>query len=270
MRRYDDVIIGADLDGTLYENQNNIPKQNLLKIKEFTDNGGKFAIATGRGIEAARALAKLLPTDTPAIVNNGHTLYDYKNEREIYSLSLPENLKEIVFDVLKRFKNVAVEIYSGCDLYVMNINETLLRHLNYEKVDYINACICDVDELKWNKVLLTDKKEGIDKVRDYLMKKPHDGLEFVNTSELYLEAVIAGVTKGTALLRLAEHFGIPRENTFSIGNFYNDIGLLQSAAHSAVVKGTPGDVAKYADLVCDKTADEGAVAEYIGFVENSF
>ena len=47
MAKFDNILIATDLDGTLYENQNFIPQINLDKIKYFTDNGGKFTIATG-------------------------------------------------------------------------------------------------------------------------------------------------------------------------------------------------------------------------------
>lgn len=270
MRKYENVLIGSDLDGTLYENQNNIPRENLLAIEQFVANGGKFAIATGRGIEAAREIAGFLPSDTPAIVNNGHTLYDYKKDEIIWTRSLPNDIKPLLSRILRENGSTAAEIYSGRSLYVINPNQTLIDHLKYEKVGYINACISDVYALEWNKVLLTDEKKRIDRVRERISGERFDGFEFVNTSELYLEAVISGVTKGTALLKLAEYYNIPFENTFSIGNYYNDIGLLESACHSAAVSGTPPEVARYADYICRNTAEQGAVAEYIRLIEQRF
>lgn len=262
MPDYSNILIATDLDGTLYENQNNIPRENLDAIRYFTENGGHFAIATGRGIEAARVVAEKLPTKTPSIVNNGHTLFGFANDKFIANKSLPDTAKITLSKILDKY-NVAAEIYSGKDLYVINPNKALIDHLTYEKVNYNNTCISDIFELKWNKVLITDQKKDIDIVRKELENQTFDGFDFVDTSSIYVEMVIKGVTKGTALCDLAEYLNIPLQNTYSIGNFYNDIGLLQSAAHSAVVKDTPKDVAIYADYICERTADGGAVAEYI-------
>ena len=270
MARFDNVIIAADLDGTLFENHNSIPQANLDIIKYFTDNGGKFVIASGRGIDAARSVYDLLPTKTPAIVNNGHTLFDYENDSIIKSHPLPTSAKDAVIELYNNNPTISAEIYSKRAIYVVNPNRVLKNHLDYVGIDYICTCFSDIYALEWNKALMTDEKQSIDNVRKQAFAKTYEDFEFVDTSELFLEMVGKGISKGTALLELADYYGIPHQNTFSIGNYYNDIGLLECACESAVVKNTPDDVAKYASYICEKTANDGAVAEFMESILKRF
>ena len=270
MAKFDNILIATDLDGTLYENQNFIPQINLDKIKYFTDNGGKFTIATGRGIEAARFITNSIKLTAPAIVNNGHTLYDYQTESAIYNKSLPKSAKEELQRVLNKYPNIAAEIYCDRVLYVINPNKTLINHLEYTKVKYNNTCISDVFELKWSKVLITDEFENIEKVRSDLQNMSFDGFKYIKTTDLYHEMIIDGITKGTTLLKLADYYNIPYENTFAIGNYYNDIELIESAGCGAVVSNTPEDIKSRADFICKNTAENGALAEFIDYIESRF
>ena len=46
--RYQDVAIFSDLDGTLFDCHGKISQKNSDAIHRFTDEGGLFAVSTGR------------------------------------------------------------------------------------------------------------------------------------------------------------------------------------------------------------------------------
>ena len=70
-RKFDGYVIVSDLDGTLLDNNKNISKENLEAINYFTENGGKFTVATGRVIEATEEYLSKIEINFPIIVYNG-------------------------------------------------------------------------------------------------------------------------------------------------------------------------------------------------------
>ena len=52
----------------------------------------------------------------------------------------------------------------------------------------------------------------------------------------------AGCSKGTALLRLAEGWGIAREEMMAIGDNWNDVSMLEIAGHPVLMENAPDDL----------------------------
>ena len=62
-------------------------------------------------------------------------------------------------------------------------------------------------------------------------------IELVSADEQYLELLPNGVGKEQAMLRAADMLGIERDKIYAAGNYYNDVGMLDSARLSC----TPED-----------------------------
>ena len=48
--RLNEILVVSDIDGTLLEAGFGIPKENIETIERFTNLGGRFTLASGRGI----------------------------------------------------------------------------------------------------------------------------------------------------------------------------------------------------------------------------
>ena len=88
MKPLEGYLLVADLDGTLYKNQNFIPKVNLKAIEKFEELGGKFTICTGRGINTTEFISEEIRFNCPLIVNGGHTFYDFYKDKSVFSVNL--------------------------------------------------------------------------------------------------------------------------------------------------------------------------------------
>jgi len=64
-------VIYSDLDGTMLNEQSEIPPRNLAAVRRFQAQGGLFGIATGRLPDRAWTFAQALSVDLPAIFGNG-------------------------------------------------------------------------------------------------------------------------------------------------------------------------------------------------------
>lgn len=77
-------ILFADIDGTLLNDQKEIPKENMTAIQKALDLGHYVVVATGRPLDSAKAVAKdlgLMMQGCYLIAYNGAIVYDCGNEK---------------------------------------------------------------------------------------------------------------------------------------------------------------------------------------------
>ena len=79
----------------------------------------------------------------------------------------------------------------------------------------------------------------------------------------YLEYCPVAATKGMGVKKLCDFLHIPIEASVAAGDERNDIAMLQMAGISAVPANAYSQVFTYADYVCQKDNNEGAIGEII-------
>lgn len=270
MKSFNDYLIVTDLDGTLYKRQNDIPKVNIDAINKFVSMGGKFAVATGRGIEATRFITEAIDIPNPIIVNNGHSIYDFNNEKIVYNVYLPDSIKLFVKKIVEKFPSAGVELYSDRKLYVLSNNHVITEHLEYEHVSFEKISFDELENIKLSKLLIADDEDVLLNIIEYA--KSLEGDEFssasfktIRTSRLFLEGVCKSINKGTAVHELVKVLNLSGEHVFTIGNFYNDMELVQSA-FGAWIKDTPNELLPFGKYVTSKTCAEGGFAEFLEYI----
>ena len=102
MGKFDGVLLASDFDNTILNTERPrrtgcpippISQRNVEALRYFMDNGGRFAVATGRALPAFRMFAEQVPMNAPAVVCNGGALYDFKTERYLETMELPETIR---------------------------------------------------------------------------------------------------------------------------------------------------------------------------------
>ena len=91
-----DILLVSDLDGTLIGDAFQVPERNQIALRRFQQEGGRFAIATGRALDSAARYAHLTSPNAPCIVLNGTMIYDFDHSKILWEHPLPPNAKEYV------------------------------------------------------------------------------------------------------------------------------------------------------------------------------
>ena len=89
MQSLENTMLITDLDGTLLPASKEISVADAAAISQFRAKGGKFAIATGRTLQAAQRYLKKLQPNIPVILFNGAAIYDPVAEKWLYTGELP-------------------------------------------------------------------------------------------------------------------------------------------------------------------------------------
>ena len=246
---FENTLIVSDLDGTLLNRDMLICACDLEAIKLFCLLGGKFTFATGRSIEAARPYVEQLNINTPVILYNGALIYDFQKEKALYTKFLPEQAKKAIKHLIETFPSVGSEVMAdNYRIYITNATKYTYTHTEEEKLDYILKDFAHVSNRLF-KALFSCDFNTQQLLAQESLQISQEGFYFVPTADHYYELVSSGISKGTALEILTEQLSIPLKNTISIGDYYNDIELLETAGYAVAMSNAPAEVKQVADEI---------------------
>ena len=78
MSKFDGYLILSDMDGTLLGDDRQISQENREAVAYFTQNGGRFAVATGRSKAGMEYFLQDIAINAPCVICNGAVVYDFQ------------------------------------------------------------------------------------------------------------------------------------------------------------------------------------------------
>lgn len=260
----ENLLLVSDIDGTLIDSEYQIPRRNREAIQRFMEQGGGFSIATGRSWESVEKCLKGLRVNRPCVLANGGLLYDMERHQPVSVQALPPEAMEYAQLFLTRFPQAGVEVFTNTDVWVLRGNDITRSHMYHEGLHFRTGTIEDIQE-PWCKVLVAMREQ--EELITYTRQMDTKGVRFVASSDRYWEMLPEGADKGSGIRRLAELYGYPMNRVAAIGDYYNDLEMLQTAGITAVPQNAPEELKQYADLVVCHCCD-GAVADFVEFLES--
>jgi len=266
---FDGIVLLSDIDGTLATYDRVIQPKNIDAVRYFTENGGMFAVATGRTAHSARHMISQLSVNCPCITVNGAAIYDYVHEKMLHVTYLNHAATVLFEPIIQRYPEVGIEINVDGILKCVRYSVRSEEHIIYELGEFTQYSMEDIDkDSKWFKILFTGSKKLIDCVEELGKQLLTDDAPYylVRSEPTLFEILPKGATKGDGVRFLSEYLSIPITNIYAIGDFYNDIEFLKAAGFSAAVKDAPDEVLAVTDYTTCSCQD-GAVADFITFIE---
>lgn len=252
--KFDGILICTDCDGTLTDNQQRIPPENRKAIAYFQQNGGLFTVATGRSPNYLSSLpAKGLTVNAPIIAVNGALIYDPIYCRPLYDLPLDGGaIEAFAFacqesGILERAQIVNIE---GAHIWQPGGQQT---------VEELASTVAK----PWYKFLfVTHTEQEMAHLRASLEGRYGRRYRFDRSWPVGLEMHSLQSGKGECLERLRGLIGRPIHTTIGVGDYENDISLLQMADIGIAVANAIEPVKRAADRVTVSN-EEAAIAKVI-------
>lgn len=255
-RVFEGILLCTDLDHTLRTSQGNISAENKEAIQWFIDEGGLFTVCTGRRpAYISQNLEGIFP-NVPIITLNGACLYDMGQNKILDSLPLPQIAEKAVRIQLER-------------------EWAHIRYMNFEcKNDGYSRSTsdftCSPEEIAkavisqhCNTIMITyDSQEKAVEVRRYLteMKEFCGKLAFLRSWELGVETIGSAQTKKGGVERLKNLLGSGVRKTVCVGDFENDIPMLQAADIGYAVENACLQLKQLADRITVSNDDHAIAA----------
>lgn len=251
MGRFDGFLLVSDFDGTLIDGELNVSAENIAAVTSFINQGGRFLGATGRTEFNVLPYARGLPMTSPWILYNGAAIYDWQSEAFIYRSTLDRELTEaFVRRVMARFPEINTQVFSGGPFSQVNPAGLPDHHALREAQHFHER---PMEELTgdWLKVLFcSDDPLQIDGIEALFDSDPLRNRAHKTRSGMrYFELTAGGVNKGSALARLRQMLNPEPCQVVAIGDYLNDIEMLQEADIAAAPESALPDVKRHADII---------------------
>ena len=84
LRKFEGMLFCTDLDGTLYNDEKTVSKQNLDAIEYFKSEGGLSTFITGRAPASAKEIYNAIKPNAPFGCFNGAGIYDGRADKYLW------------------------------------------------------------------------------------------------------------------------------------------------------------------------------------------
>lgn len=247
-------LILCDLDGTLVRPGHPLSEESIAAMKALIRQGDIVAIASGRSLYAGRNIlrpgmpisywlfstgAGILKWDTREVIcknelspemvrKAAQALFDCHEDFMIQG-PIPENHR-FVYCKFNRPENNGTDFFTRCDAYSDFCAPFTPGDYDFQSASQLIA-------------ILPPDEERIDHVRSLLPEfQVIRATSPMDNHSVWLEIFNPSAGKANAAIWLAKQLNIKHEDTYAIGNDYNDSDMLNWAAHGFITPNSPLDM----------------------------
>jgi Cof subfamily protein (haloacid dehalogenase superfamily) len=267
----------SDIDGTLLNSEGKISAQNMAAIKNLKAQNIPVVLATGRNLFSVR---KVFSPDFPIdylIFSTGLGIVDWKTQKLIFSSGmesstvhsiaeylikndisffLQNHLPDNHFFYAYKSSKAPGDFYRRLTVYQDFLLETIPESSLPEDISQLIAIVEEHDDL-----MRFAEIKDVNKVRS---TSPLDH------KSIWIEFFPKNISKGHAVSWLCDYLDVPKEQTISIGNDYNDLEMLEFTEHSYCVANAPEVLKERYNVVASNNQNgvEQAIALYLKFIKS--
>lgn len=222
-------LVAIDLDGTLLDDQKNIPEKNIEAIRRAVSRGVHVMLATGRPYRAAQWVFEKAGIREGLILSQAGSLVSrYPGETTVCgSRHDPAFLRELAQFCEER--GLFFHCMLGSDYYYLRedpMADLIAFYLGYR------GTVVSLEELirlNTRKATIVMPPEQTDGVLAEVRQRFGGRAELAKGDPIVIDITPPGVNKGTALLKAAAILGVRQEEVMAIGDSENDLPMLRAA-----------------------------------------
>lgn len=268
-------LISLDLDGTLLDSQKRLSFRNRQVLNECCERGIHIVPATGRSLDGIPKMIRDMEGIRYAITTNGAVVEDMKEHKILSECTIPWNVALDILKIVDRYHVMydpyidrrgitEPRFYEHLSEYGMTaeLQEVvrMTRDVYPNIIEFLKTSKKPVEKIN----LFFPELEERARVREIL--EGLEGILITSSMPSNLELNAPGATKGSGILRLAEHLGLRREQTMAIGDGENDFSMITEASIGVAMKNGRPDLKEAADYITDTNDEDGVAAAICKFV----
>lgn len=249
-------LIASDLDGTLLQNgAQELTPRAIELIHELTQKGVRFVAASGRQYDNERRLFSPIKDEISYIAENGSLCI---HQGQVISRGvIPDDLAYRIMDEVKK--------EPGYEILVSREDSCFIEDSSPEFVDHIvnvmkntTRIVDDVRTLKGPFLKIATANMVSHDVSSYLKHLQNTyspALKVVTSGNIWIDFIVPGYNKGTALQKLMDLFHIKPEECIAFGDQYNDIEMLELVGQGYAMSNAAPGIAGHAAYVTDSVEE---------------
>jgi Cof subfamily protein (haloacid dehalogenase superfamily) len=261
-------LLAVDLDGTLLPSTKQLSNRTREAVRRASAAGVRVLIATGKTFNLAARYAEALSLTGPVIALDGAYVRDWpggpvrtdvrvSRDRLAGMLRALDGLPLLPFLADSRDRLI---LHRGLGPYTRFLSAYSAR------LDMSADPLADTEGDPWFCGLL-GSPEAVRSGRGRLAPYRGDGVAVMTADffvpELGMLLLRSRETKGAALARVAADLGIPLAGTAAVGDWTNDLEMLDVAGLAVAMPGSDPAVISAADLVLPFGPEEDGIARWL-------
>ncbi len=267
MKRFEGILMCTDLDGTLLKDDKTVSKENREAIEYFKAEGGYFTFVTGRVPCISGSIVEKVRPNAPFGCTNGGGVFDHEKGEYVYMKTVPESVREIVAEVEKQLPEVGFQYDMADTIYFCRENDTMA---NFRANTGIENICRDYRTISGPiaKIIFGTKDDAVmEKLIELINNHPRaNEVNGIRSEHDLYDLVPKGADKGVAVEELAKHLGIDINKTIAVGDYLNDIPMIEKAGVGIAMANALPEVKAAADYVTVSN-EENAIARIISDIE---
>lgn len=267
MKKFDGMLFCTDLDGTLLAKDKTISKENMDAMEYFKSEGGRFTFITGRVPQTSQGIYRAVRPNAPYGCVNGGGIYDPIAETFLWKMILPREALALVREVDRCLPEIGIQVNTEEHIYFNKDNATMAAFRKGTGVPNLTCHYEEVEEPILKVLFGHPQNEQIEQLAALLQRHPDAArYDFIRSERTLYEILPKGVSKGAALLKMAELLGIDANKTIAIGDYNNDISMIRCAKLGIAVANAVDEAKAAADYIA-VSHNESAIAHVVDLLD---
>lgn len=260
-------LLAMDLDGTAVKDDYSMNESSILAIQKAQQNGHVVCFISGRRDVDMLTLGKEQWCVDYHILNNGGKIVRCKDHKVMMNNTIDaDSSKKLIEYCLKN--DYQLHVCSGMDWKVSKMTEGTMnyaRKLNF--IPEIFSSLKDVDYHSIEGFMATcDAKP----VGDFIDKNLPD-VCYSHSEPGTIDIMAKGVNKWNGIKALADLINVDYKDTIAVGNYYNDMDMIEKAGTGIAVANSLQSVKEVADYTTKEDNNHDAVKEIVDLmIEGEF
>ena len=221
-------LIATDMDGTLLDENSQVPPETFDLVKRLREHGVVFAASSGRRYKTLRRFFEPVADQMDFVASMGTQVYadGVLLDREVFSTTALQRL----YQVSSMFDCLHMAVYDEAHTYLLDDQSAYVRELDKDLPDAERVYDLPSPDVSIIKVgICCEKPEQIMDMAFVLERELSDCFTFLPSGSQWIDITPRHVSKATGLEHILRYYGIDRQDVIAFGDSMNDYAMLRTA-----------------------------------------
>lgn len=262
-------LILTDMDGTLLDGNGDLPPDFDEVADRLRAKGVKFAPASGRQYYSLRKSFEKYGNDFIFIAENGAIAF--YQDKEIFSFPIDKN---VTVEILNNAVDSSTyRVFCGKHhAFILRPQDDEVLRKEVQKYFSFYKVVDSFEEADDTPIKISffdPEGKAEEKILPKVIGYAED-YEVILSSACWVDIMAKNVSKGNALRKAREIFGIEKEECAAFGDYNNDIELLNESGYSYAMENACDNLRKVAKFIAPKNTDYGVTKTIKQLLDEGF